>query len=70
MMCRRVTHEHQVVGTVLVVTGYVQGHHALQKLLAEFVIREQSVTIDVEQLALIGVRTAAVDGLGDCCVET
>ena len=52
VMCGRIGEELKVVRLVLVVTGDVQRHHALQEDLRRRVVAEQRVAGDVEQLAL------------------
>ena len=56
-MCWGVGKELQVVGLVLVMTGYVQRHHALEENFGGGVITEQSVSGDVEEFAFGRVRT-------------
>lgn len=52
LVSRRVAHELQVVGRVLVVTGDVQRHHLLQELFGHGVEREEGIAVNMEELAL------------------
>jgi hypothetical protein len=52
VMGRSVGHKLQVVGRILVVRRDVECHHSLQEGLRGLVVGEESVTVDVEELAL------------------
>ena len=53
---RCVGHQLEVVRRVLVVTRNVESHHLLQELLSCWIEGKQSISVDVEKLALRGMR--------------
>mmetsp|Transcript_570 Transcript_570/g.1054 ORF Transcript_570/g.1054 Transcript_570/m.1054 type:complete len:240 (+) Transcript_570:161-880(+) len=55
LMCRRITHELQIIRLILVMSRHIQRHHVLQEILANLVVREERVTIHIVQFALIGI---------------
>ncbi|EEQ41504.1 hypothetical protein CLUG_05633 [Clavispora lusitaniae ATCC 42720] len=66
---RRVAHQSEVVGRVLVVRRHVERHHAVQKRLRHRVVREQRVSVHTEERALVRVRCSS-RSFGHTGVET
>jgi len=64
LVCRRIAHELQVIGRVLVVACDVERHHLLKEGFGDGVEGEEGVTVDGQELALGRVRAAVNVGLG------
>jgi hypothetical protein len=57
-MRRRITHELQIIGRILVVTSHIKRYHLLKKLFRHWVEREKGIAVDIEELALGWVWTS------------
>jgi len=69
-MSRSIREKLKIIGSVLIMRRHEESHEFVQELLRSLVVTEESISVDIVELTIIGVRSSSLKRLSLSAVET